>query len=137
MRRIGILMEDARRGNATALTASASSTGRDYVNIFRSARERVDRITPPRGCSECHRALARWLDKLIAACELLVEVGISGNVSRIRETQGILAEGRVHATRFNEEYAGLIKDLREKVATLSARQRERQRARVRRSADEE
>jgi len=124
VRRIGILMEDARKGNPAILAAAAGSIGREYTPTFRSARDRIDRITAPKGALECHRTLSRWLDKLVQSGELLIEVGSSGNVNRIREIQELLAEGRAHAVRFNEEYLRLISNLGARVAELSSRRRE-------------
>ncbi len=124
VRRIGILMEDARKGNPAMLAAAAGSIGREYTPTFRSARDRIDRIAAPKGALECHRALSLWLDKLVQSGELLIEVGSSGNVNRIREIQELLAEGRAHAVRFNEEYLRLISNLRARVAELSSRRRE-------------
>ena len=116
VKRIGVLMEDARKGNAGLVTRSAGSIGQDTVGTFRTGRARLEQMKAPKTCAECHRALALWLDKLVAACDLLIEVGRTGNLARIRETQQLLAESRAHAHHFNAEYARLVGDLRQRVA---------------------
>ena len=119
VKRIGVLMEDARRGNPSMVARSASALGHAPTGTFRTGRSRLEALKPPRSCAECHRALALWLDKLVAACDLLIEVGRTGNLARIRETQTLLAESRAHAHRFNAEYARLVHDLRRRVATAT------------------
>jgi hypothetical protein len=119
VKRIGVLMEDARKGNAAQVTRSAGSIGHDTAGVFRSGRARLEQMKPPRTCADCHRSLALWLDKLVKACELLIEVGRTGNLARIRETQELLAESRAHAHQFNAEYARLVGDLRQRVAAAA------------------
>src|SRR5688500_17844335 len=81
VKRIGVLMEDARKGNGAQVARSAASIGNDTAGTFRSGRARLEQLKPPRGCAECHRALVLWLEKLVAACDLLIEVGQSGNLA--------------------------------------------------------
>jgi hypothetical protein len=114
--RIGVLMEDARQGNPLTITQTAGQIGREYGGIFRRIHERVGRLHAPATCTGVHRALARWLAKLIEACDLLASVARCGDIYRLRETQGLVAEGRQHAHVFNEEYARLVAVLREQVA---------------------
>jgi hypothetical protein len=113
---IGVLMEDARRGNPLTITQSAGQFGREHGASFRRVREQVGRLTPPTTCVGVHRALVRWLDKLVQACDLLVAVARDGDIRRLRETQGLFSEGRHHAHVFNDEYARVVADLRERVA---------------------
>jgi hypothetical protein len=116
VKRIGVLMEDARKGHAGQVARSAAGIGQDTAGTFRSGRSRLAQLKPPRGCTECHRALLLWLEKLVGACDVLIEVGNTGNLARIRETQELLAESRAHAHQFNGEYARLVGDLRQRVA---------------------
>jgi hypothetical protein len=114
--RIGVLMEDARRGNPLTITQSAGQIGRELGVTFREAREDLHRLTPPLGCNGVHTALDKWLDRLVASCDLLVEVARVGDMRRLRDTQALFAEGRRHAHQFNEEYARIVTELRTRVA---------------------
>jgi hypothetical protein len=124
VKRIGVLMEDARKGNDAQVARSAASIGQNTAGTFRGGRARLDQLKPPRGCAECHRALLLWLEKLVAACDLLIDVGRTGNLARIRETQELLAESRAHAHQFNGEYARLVGDLRQRVAAAGRQQQQ-------------
>jgi hypothetical protein len=124
VKRVGVLMEDARKGNGAQVARSAASIGHDTAGTFRHGRSRLELLKPPRGCGECHRALLLWLEKLVAACDLLIEVGHSGNLARIRETQELLTESRAHAHQFNGEYARLVGDLRQRVAAAGRQQQQ-------------
>jgi hypothetical protein len=123
VRRIAVLTADARRGDPVGMTGAASGMGRDTLTTFRSSRAQVERLRPPRGCAECHRALVQWLDKLIAACEALVAVGRTGQLHGIHEAQELLADSRFYAHRFNAEYARLVGELRQRVAAAGSRTR--------------
>ena len=116
VRRIGVLMEDVRHGNPGLVAHGAGRIGREQAAIFRDARSQLERVEPPPACAACQKALVRWLDSLIDACEVLIVVGASGDPARIRETGEHLAAGRVQARSFNAEYARLAADLRERVA---------------------
>ena len=123
VKRIGILLEDARRDDPARVASVASQMGRDTLTTFRNSRLKIERLRPPRGCAECHHALVQWLEKLIAACEALVAVGRSGQLRGIHEAQGLLADSRFHAHRFNAEYARLVGELRQRVAAAGSRTR--------------
>jgi hypothetical protein len=125
VQRIGVLMEDARGGHPLTITQSAGQIGREHGANFRRIREQVEHLQPPPTCAGVHGALTRWLKKLIEACDLLVSVARSGDIQRLRETQGLFSEGRRHAHVFNEEYARLVAHLREQVGAAQ-RSRERQ-----------
>jgi hypothetical protein len=83
-------------------------------------------------CSACHGALVAWMDRLVRSCDVLSEIGRTGELKRMRETQTLLAEGRRYAQAFNEEYARLCQVLREHVSAVKARQAEAGPARVQR-----
>jgi hypothetical protein len=125
VRRIGVVMADARQGDPLQAANAAGQMGRDSLTTFRDCRLRVERLKPPHGCAECQRALTHWLDKLIGACELLVTAGRNGQLRSIQEAQELLAESRFYAQRFNAEYARLLVQLRQRVAAAGARPRPR------------
>ncbi|HEV8636510.1 MAG TPA: hypothetical protein VG370_20000 [Chloroflexota bacterium] len=131
VRRIGVLMEDARRGDRAQVASAAGTMGRETLTTFRNSRLRVEQLRPPRGCGECHRALVQWLEKLITACELLAAVGRTGLLEGIHEAQEVLADSRIHAHRFNAEYGRLVGELRRRVAAAGARPRRGQTRAVR------
>jgi hypothetical protein len=76
---------------------------------------------PPPECRACNDAIVRWLDAHIAAAGLLTEIGSRREPRRLREVQERLAEARVHARRFNEEYGRLKDELRGRVEAARAR----------------
>jgi hypothetical protein len=131
VQRIGALMEDARDGHPLTITQSAGQIGREYSASFRRIRESYERLRPPPTCISVHGAFGRWLDKLIEACDLLLSVARTGDIQRLRETQGLFSEGRRHAHVFNEEYARLVDNLRQRVIAVQ-RTRHPERARARR-----
>jgi len=116
IQRIGALMEDVRHGSPSLVALRAGRIGREQAATFREARSQVERLQPPPSCVACQHALTKWLDSLIEACEILIAVGASGDLRRIREIRDHLAAGRVHARSFNGEYARLADELRERVA---------------------
>jgi hypothetical protein len=121
VRQIGVLLEDGRHGDPGRIASAAGKMGRETLSTFRDSRIRVELLRPPSGCGECHQALLHWIEKLIAACEVLAKVGRTSNLTGIHDAQDILADSRAHAHRFNAEYARLVGELRERVAAAGAR----------------
>lgn len=122
VKRIGVLMADTRLGNPQLIAQQAGQIGREHGAAFRDAQKALDRLQPPAECAECHMTLSGWLQKLVTSCDVLSEIGRSGDLRRMKETQNLLADGRRHAQDFNEEYARLCQILREHVAAVKARQ---------------
>ena len=116
VRSIGVLMEDARKGNRAVVARDAVRIGGDRLAQFRDCRFRLSRLWPPSTCGACHNAATAWLDELIAVCKLLEDVGRSGDLVRLRHVDDMLAESRVQARTFNSEYARLTEELRQLVA---------------------
>ena len=130
VRRIGVLLEDVRHGNAAVVVQAAGKIGREQIVHFRDNRAQVDRLRPPPGCEQCQAAIVNWLDQLIAVCEVLIAAGQAGDLKRLGETQEMLAESRTFARRFNGEYHRIVTDLRQRVgdAHRERARNERQRA---------
>lgn len=122
VKRIGLLMADTRLGNPSLIAQQAGQIGRENGAAFRDAQRAVDRLKPPADCAECHSALSNWLNKLVQSCDVLAEMGRTGDLKRMKETQQLLSEGRGHAQAFNDEYARLCRVLREHVSAVRARQ---------------
>jgi hypothetical protein len=132
VQRIGLLMEDARGGHPLTITQTAGQIGREHGANFRRVRDGFAGLRPPSSCMAVHGAFGRWLDKLIEACDLLTSVARTGDIQRLRETEGLFSEGRRHAHVFNEEYARVADNLRQRVSAVQrdrTRHPERPRAR--------
>ena len=123
IRHIGVLMEDARHAGRGVVVQAAGRIGRDEGQAFRGLRAQLDRLPPPAPCDGCHQAVVKWTDLHVAACQVMVEVGVSGDLTRLRETQSLLADARTHAQQFNTEYTRLVADVRQRVRAAATRQR--------------
>jgi len=126
IRQLGLLIEEARHGGRALVAQSAGRIGREHGPVFQQLRTRIERLRAPAGCEDCQRAVSLWLDKQTEACQVMDRVGLSGDPGRLREAQQLLGEARVHAHRFNDEYARLAAELRRRVQ-LAQRDRERRR----------
>jgi hypothetical protein len=116
MRQLGLLIEHARSGNALRVARAAGQLGRDFAERFRVTRTRVEQLNPPVECDLCQASVRAWAAALHGSCAALTEVGRTGQLAGLRHAQEQLAEARVQARRFNEEYARLTGELRKRVA---------------------
>ena len=114
IRELGLLLRDIRSGDPEIATR-AHQVGEFNTDRFRRIEAQVGLMSPPPVCEACHSAVQTWLTKMIAACEVMVEVGVTGEIGRLRETQGLLAESRADTLRFRSEYDYLIAQLRARV----------------------
>ena len=119
--RLGQLISDARSGNVARVTNGSGALGRDFTSQFRAVRGRIDILMPPPECDLCHASVRAWAEALQRSCEALEEVGRSGKMGGLRVAQDRLADARTQAHRFNDEYARLSQELRQRVATLRRR----------------
>jgi hypothetical protein len=122
VRRMGVLMEDARRGNAATVAAGAGRLGGEFGARFRDGVAALSRLTPPPACAVCHRESMRWLERLVEGCDVLVRVGRTGALVELRRAQELFAESRGHARAFNIEHARVVGDLRARVRELRSLQ---------------
>jgi hypothetical protein len=120
VRRMGALMEDARRGNPATVASGAGRLGAEFGGRFRESLAVLARLTPPPSCVEAHREATRWLDRLVEGCDVLVKVGRTGVMGELRHAQELFAESRAHAREFNIEHNRLVSDLRARVQVLRA-----------------
>ena len=127
IREIGRLIEDARHANRRAVAQAAGGIGRAYLPAFQEAQAGVGRLNPPSDCLICHRAVLAWLDAQVGSCEVMIDAGVDEDVGRLRDAQRRLADGRLHAHVFNDEYTRLVGRLRQLAEAASRRQRERER----------
>lgn len=122
IRKLGQLLKDAHAGvDREVVAASAEQIGRDQIAAFREFREKIEALNPPPICESCHLVVLTWMDKQIAACEVMIEAGESGELTRLRSTQGLLAEGRGDTRRFTAEYAELVDWVRKRLDVASSR----------------
>lgn len=119
--RLGVLMADARTGNALKVTQGAGQLGREFGQKFRAVRSRIDILNAPPECGLCHAAVRAWAESLQRSCEALEEIGKSGRLVGLRVAQDRLADARGQAHRFNDEYARLSQELRQRVAAVRRR----------------
>jgi len=103
----------AVRERDPAAAVEAGVIGAEQLRRFEPFREMLGQLVPPGPCESCHIAVVSWLDKQIAACEVMVEIGQTGNVDLLRGTTGLLAEGRIDTARFRAEYTNLVAALNE------------------------
>lgn len=120
LRRVGLLIRDAQRGEPET-AEHARQAGVEQLPGFEHFRARLARLEPPPLCDSCHSAAASWLDKHIAACEALIEIGASGDLHRLRVAHGLLAEARVDLRRFSSDLGGLAAGLRAHAEQVKAR----------------
>jgi hypothetical protein len=123
VREIGVLMEESRRSNRGTIAAAAGRAGRDQGAYFRQLRSDLSVLQPPASCMQCHVAVQRWIEKHVSACEVMVEIGVSGELGRLASTQEMLADARYYARQLNSEYAHLVADLRARVKSAQTRPR--------------
>ena len=119
VRRIGVLVEDARRGTPAMVAASAGVIGREFGSRFREARVEAGRLTPPPTCVECHRAVGSWIDRMISASEILESVGRTGDLKELKGAQELFVESRHHARAFNAAYYAALNGLRGEIAAAA------------------
>jgi len=121
VRGLGHLIGQAQSGDVGKVARGAGQLGRDFGDRFRNTRSRLELLAPPPECDLCHASVRAWTQALLGSCKALHEVGRSGQLHGLRLAQERLADARVQAHRFNDEYARLSQDLRRRVA--SARRR--------------
>lgn len=118
IRQLGHLL---RAADDSAAPAEASRIGREQGETFVQMRTELEGLVPPAVCDSCRFSLTSWLDKHVAACEIMVEAGQSGELTRLRSAQGLLAEARVDLQRFNSDCETLIAALRRRAEVAKAR----------------
>lgn len=125
VRQLGLLMEEARTAHRSTIVLATGRTGVEQAGAFRSVRGRLERLEVPAASAGCHRAVMRWLDKMVLACEAMVQVGETGELAGLKDTQEQLAASRTDARRFNAEYERLMIELRRRVTSAGQTKRRR------------
>lgn len=121
VRRLGLLIAEVRSGDTLRITRGAGQLGRDYLPQFRHVRSRIDTLMPPPECNVCQQAVRAWTEALERSCEALDSIGRTGQLDGLRTAQDRLADARSYAHRFNDEYARLTEELRQRVAIARRR----------------
>jgi hypothetical protein len=111
VRSIKELVEDARR-DGPFFKHRALAIGNGRLAFFGEARRQFDAIAPPPSCRDVHRTLGRYLDRLMAASNVMVTVGVTGQLADVRRAQQLLDEAAEFAHQFNEEHERLLELLR-------------------------
>ena len=117
IRQLGVLMRD----DGPEAAAKAETIGMDQGREFRTVKGELDALELPSVCDSIHVSLTSWLDKHVAACDLMVEAGQTGDLSRLRATQGLLAEARIDLQRFNSDCDTLVVTLRRRAESVKLR----------------
>jgi hypothetical protein len=112
IRRIGLLMEQVRQGDTAGFGEAAGAAGREAAADFRYARAALAARPAPPVCEGCLDAALTWIDMLIAAADVLAEIGMLDEPARLREVQALLAEGRAFSNRFRAQYEMIVQQLR-------------------------
>jgi hypothetical protein len=115
LRLVGTLVQGARDQNEVTVAHAAGKIGKEQGVVFKRTRFQLGRLTVPPPCEKCHESVAGWLDTHVDACKVMLEVGHSIEMARLREAQTLLAEGRKHAHAFNYYYNHLVAELRRRV----------------------
>jgi hypothetical protein len=111
IRSIKELVEDARR-DGPFFKHRALAIGNSRLAFFGEARRQFDAIAPPPSCRDVHRTLGRYLDRLMAASNVMVTVGVTGDLDDVRRAQAHLKEATDFGRQFNEEHERLLEVLR-------------------------
>jgi hypothetical protein len=118
-------MDESSRASRTVITQAAGRAGRDRGDDFRRLKSQVDQLLPPAPCLGCHVAVQRWLERHGEACAVMMDIGLTGQLGRMRETQHLLGEARAHARELNSEYSRLLDDVRQRVRAANQAARAR------------
>ena len=121
VRQIGVLLRDVQMRPAAMVSPSIGQCGTEQSAIFEEMRTRVADLEAPHECKLLHSTIISWLEKQIGACDVMVEVGMTGDVTKLRATQGLLAEGRSDTQRFSSEYASLVGMVRKRIEARQTR----------------
>jgi hypothetical protein len=111
IRSIKELVEDARR-DGPFFKHRALAIGNSRLAFFGEARRQFDALAPPPSCRDVHRTLGRYLDRLMAASNVMVTVGVTGDLDDVRRAQAHLKEATDFGRQFNEEHERLLEVLR-------------------------
>ncbi len=118
IRQLGALLTEVRAGtDPEALAREAGRIGLEQSVVFREFKRRLEKLDAPLLCNDIHLLASSWLDKQMAACEVMEEIGRTGDLASLRETQGLLAEGRNDSRRFSAAYAEMVAWLRERLGS--------------------
>jgi hypothetical protein len=112
---LGLLIQDAQSGDVAGAARQAGKLGHELGQRFQQTRSRIDLLSPPPECDDCHAAVRAWADSLSTSCAALADMGRDGQLDRLREARDRLAEARSLAGRFNDEQARLSQGLRRRV----------------------
>jgi hypothetical protein len=117
IRELGVLM----RSSDPADAERARTVGRQQGDMFRGLVADLAALPTPGVCDSSKIALTSWLDKHIAACDVMFEAGEAADLSRLRAAQGLLAEARIDLQRFNSDVDALVVALRRRADEKKAR----------------
>jgi len=115
IRQVGVLILDARAKPPEMVAPGAAHCGTEQRELFTGIRVRLGEIPVPRGCDVCHEAFVAWLEKQVGACDLLIEIGRTGELTTLKTVQRVLADSRTDTAAFNAAYTALVEGLKQQV----------------------
>jgi hypothetical protein len=115
IRQVGVLILDARSKPPEMVAPTAAYCGTQQRELFTGIRVQVGQVAVPTGCDVCQDAFISWLDKQLHACNLLEEIGRTGDLATLRTVQGVVADGRADTAAFTNAYTLLVNGLRQQV----------------------
>src|SRR5262245_41979591 len=85
IRELGRLLLQVKLGDAQSLAGTTGELGTEGRETFRDAGLALERMHAPPLCLECQDAARGWVQMHVLACEVMIEVGKSGNLKGLRE----------------------------------------------------
>lgn len=65
---LGVVINEARSGDAMRVARKAGRLGSDFAPAFRVVRARLDQLNAPPECDVCHASVRAWTEALIRSC---------------------------------------------------------------------
>lgn len=125
VRQIGIMMQDARTRPLAMVTPTAVKIGTEQLDAFNELRAKLNALDPPPGCGDLQALLHTWIDRHAAICRVLIDFGNTGELPRLKATQGLLAEGRADMQRFQAQYVLKVAQLKQRIEAVRHRRKSR------------
>ncbi|HZR00662.1 MAG TPA: hypothetical protein VFC93_17820 [Chloroflexota bacterium] len=123
VRQLGMLLEESRSAQRGTIVAALGRTGLHQGASLRALRNRLERLPVSEQARTCQRSVEHWLNEMVRACDVMVDVGRNGDLARLKETQEHLAASREDARRFNAEYDRLLSELRQRAERIGKAQK--------------
>lgn len=115
VRRVGILLQDARAKPPEMVAPNVAREGTEQREAFGEIRGRLLALVPPPSCARWQALAIEWLDVLDGACAEMTDTEPGTLIDKLRATQRKIAESRPLLERLQAEYARLVRELRQQI----------------------